>query len=288
MTRSDSQSVPPRADAERDYVLGTHDDEIRRLGFQHGVWRDEVHRAWNDAGIIEGAAVGDFGAGPGFASLDLARLVGPRGRVVAIERSARFLSALAEQAAAADLDHITTVEADLMHDGLMQGNPSLTNLDAIWCRWVSCFVPDVGRLVDQFARTLKRGGVVVLHEYVEYSSFQIVPPRGAITEFVAAVYESWRAQGGEPDVARILPRLLVDRGFSIRSARPIAFAARPGETAWNWPAGFVRTNALRLVELGVRNEAWAAEVLRAVDEAEHDPASIFVSPTVLEIIAEKL
>ena len=25
--------------AERDYVLGTHDDEIYRLGFQHRVWR---------------------------------------------------------------------------------------------------------------------------------------------------------------------------------------------------------------------------------------------------------
>ena len=25
--------------AERDYVLGTHDDEVMRLGLQHRVWR---------------------------------------------------------------------------------------------------------------------------------------------------------------------------------------------------------------------------------------------------------
>ncbi len=32
--------------ADRDYVLGTHDDEIYRLGFQHRVWRPRALDAW--------------------------------------------------------------------------------------------------------------------------------------------------------------------------------------------------------------------------------------------------
>ena len=40
--------------AETDYVLGTHDDEIARLGLQHRVWRDAVTAAWQRAGITEG------------------------------------------------------------------------------------------------------------------------------------------------------------------------------------------------------------------------------------------
>ena len=32
--------------AERDYVLGTHDDEIYRLGYQHRVWRPRALDAW--------------------------------------------------------------------------------------------------------------------------------------------------------------------------------------------------------------------------------------------------
>ncbi len=263
-------------------MLGTHDEEIRRLEFQHGVWKQEVHRAWADAGIRAGMRVGDFGAGPGFATTDLAAVVGPHGRVVAVERSARFLEVLRARAAALGATNIAPLEADLMDEHL-----PVADLDAIWCRWVACFVPDVGRLVDHFHRSLARGGTLITHEYVEYSSFQTVPPRAPLQDFVAAVFESWRAQGGEPDIARVLTRLLCDRGFSIRSARPIAFAAKPSEVVWNWPAGFVRTNVPRLVDLGVRDSAWAESVLQALSEAEQDPASIFVTPTVLEIVAVK-
>ena len=75
------------AQKERDYVLGTHDDEIVRLGLQHRVWRARTHDAWRRAGFTIGQTLLDVGCGPGYASLDLAELVGPTGRVVAIDRS---------------------------------------------------------------------------------------------------------------------------------------------------------------------------------------------------------
>ena len=86
--------------AERDYVLGTHDDEIYRLGFQHRVWRPRALDAWARARIGDGCKVIDFGAGPGFATMDLAEMVGPNGQVHALERSRRFLDTLEAQAKA--------------------------------------------------------------------------------------------------------------------------------------------------------------------------------------------
>ena len=79
--------------AERSYFLGTHDEELERLGIQHGAWRPTVLECWRRAGIGPGSRVIDVGAGPGFASADLAEIVGPSGRVVAVERSARFVEA---------------------------------------------------------------------------------------------------------------------------------------------------------------------------------------------------
>jgi ubiquinone/menaquinone biosynthesis C-methylase UbiE len=76
---------------ERDYVLGTNDEEIGRLGLQHRVWRDIVLDCWRRARITSGSRVLDVGAGPGYATLDLAEIVGPTGQVVAIERSNRFV-----------------------------------------------------------------------------------------------------------------------------------------------------------------------------------------------------
>ena len=42
---------------ERDYLLGTHDAEVERLGLQHRVWRPRVLDAWRRAGITVGSTV---------------------------------------------------------------------------------------------------------------------------------------------------------------------------------------------------------------------------------------
>src|SRR5215470_6160342 len=80
--------------ADRDYILGTHDEELARLGLQHRVWRQVALDCWQRAGITVGKLVLDIGAGPGYAAIDLAEIVGPAGEVVAVERSQNFIRAM--------------------------------------------------------------------------------------------------------------------------------------------------------------------------------------------------
>ena len=82
--------------SEKDYVLGTHDEELVRLGLQHRVWRPIVLDCWQRVSITVGKCVLDLGAGPGYAALDLADIVGPSGEVVALERSGNFVNAMRE------------------------------------------------------------------------------------------------------------------------------------------------------------------------------------------------
>jgi SAM-dependent methyltransferase len=72
---------------DREYVLGTHDDEVSRLALQHRVWRPRALDAWRRAGFMVGQTLLDLGCGPGHAAADLAEIVGPSGRVVAIDQS---------------------------------------------------------------------------------------------------------------------------------------------------------------------------------------------------------
>ena len=65
--------------SSKDYVLGTHDEEIERLGLQHRVWQQRAFEGWRSAGIGPGQTVLDVGCGPGYAALDLAELVGASG-----------------------------------------------------------------------------------------------------------------------------------------------------------------------------------------------------------------
>ena len=113
--------------------------ELARLGLQHRVWRSTALACWGPARITVGSRVLDVGAGPGFATVDLAEVVGPTGEVVAVERSARYAGHTAAACRARGLDHVRFDELDLMADPL-----PAEGLHAAWCRWVACFVPDPG------------------------------------------------------------------------------------------------------------------------------------------------
>src|SRR5207237_6215103 len=91
---------------DRDYVLGTHNEELARLGLQHRVWRPVVLDCWQRAGITVGKRVLDVGAGPGYATVDLAEIVGPTGGVVALERSENFVHAIEQACRARSLDNL--------------------------------------------------------------------------------------------------------------------------------------------------------------------------------------
>lgn len=267
---------------ERDYVLGTHDAEIQRLHLQHRVWRETVLACWTSLKLQAGARVLDVGAGPGFAALDLADIVGPTGKVVAVERSERFVAHGVAQAKARGLVELEYVTADLMTDPLPAGG-----FDLVWCRWVASFVSSPARLAEKIAGALKPGAAAAFHEYVHYASWSSVPARPHITEFVARVMASWRAAGGEPDVASALVQGLRDAGLVIERATPRLFAVRPGDPMWRWPEAFIAVNLGRLVELGFADEAFAREVRREFAEESANTGSVMLTPTVLEIVARR-
>ena len=79
---------------EEAYLLGTDQQELDRLSFQHRVWAVESHQLWKHAGFAPGQRLLDLGCGPGLASIDLAHIVGRQGEVVAIDRSPRFIEHL--------------------------------------------------------------------------------------------------------------------------------------------------------------------------------------------------
>src|SRR5215470_3287294 len=103
---------------DRDYVLGTHDEELARLGLQHRVWRPVVLECWQRAGITVGKRVLDVGAGPGYATVDLADIVGAKGEVVALERSQNFIHAMDATCRERSLTNVKIAEIDLMTDDL--------------------------------------------------------------------------------------------------------------------------------------------------------------------------
>jgi SAM-dependent methyltransferase len=266
--------------AERDYVLGTQDEEIDRLGLQHRVWRPDMLAGFRRAGISEGQVVIDVGAGPGLATVDLAEIVGPSGRVVALERSRRFLDALESRAKGLGLCQVEWREQDVAEEDFGD-----VFADASWCRWLLSFVSDPRRTVGHVARALKPGGVALFHEYGDYGAWRTLPPDPDVERFRSLVMQSWRDAGGEPDIALRLPSWLEAEGFEIFSVRPMIDTVRRDDFVWQWPAAFMATGAWRLAELGYVDQVEAERLATALDRL---PAGAWMTtPLVMEIIARK-
>ena len=268
---------------ERDYVLGTHDRELARLGLQHRVWRPVVLDCWKKTGITVGKRVLDVGAGPGYAAVDLAEIVGPTGEVVALERSQNFVRAMREACRARSLTNVEIHKLDLMTNDLPKGD-----YDFSWCRWVVSFVSDPAVLVKKLAGVMRKGSIAIFQEYGHYETWRFVPRLPNQEQFRQHVIQTWRDSGGEPDGAAGQPALLSANGFAIRSATPHIFCVRPNDYMWQWPATFIEIYLPRLIEMGRIDQKFADKVRSDLASAEANPNSLMITPLVLEIVAEKL
>jgi len=268
---------------ERDYVLGTHDEEITRLGVQHRAWRPVVLACWKAAGVTSGSGVLDVGAGPGYATVDLAEIVGDRGCVAAVERSTNFVNAIRRTVKERSFSNVEVRELDLMNDDLPAGP-----FDFTWCRWVLCFVSNPELLVKKLGNALRKGGHAIFHEYGQYTTWLFIPQRVCLEKFRSHVIATWHESGGEPDTGLQLPSWLTRNGFFVRSVVPRIFCLQPDDYMWQWPSAFIQVHLLRLQELRVIEAGFADQVRSELAAAEKERPSFMLTPLVLEIVAEKM
>ena len=223
------------------------------------------------------------GAGPGYASLDLAEIVEETGKVIALERSERFIEALARAAAARGLSNIETRNIDLVTDAI-----PASGVDAVWIRWVFAFLSEPIEVLKKLAAALRPGGVIVIHEYMDWGTLNWAPRSPALSEFVEIAIKSWRASGGEPDIAVQLLPMLPKAGLRLKETRPIIHAVKPDNYVWRWLATFIPNHARNLARAGTVTPQWAEEVIEAFAAAQANSDTIMTTPLVMEIIAERI
>ena len=264
---------------EREYVLGTNDAELARMGFQHQVWAEATAAAWERAGFRPGARILDVGCGPGHASFDLANLVGRDGRVLAVDVSERFVAHLEAERRRRGVAQLETRVEDLEQLSLEPGS-----VDGAFARWVLCFVRDPGTVIARVARALRPGGTFAVMDYCRYEAITVAPRSAPIERAVDAVARSFREHGGDPDVGQRIPALMREAGLAVRSVRPIVRVARPGSALWEWPATFFANYLPTLVQAGTLAEDERLAFVRAWDERSRSPDAFLLTPPMVEVV----
>lgn len=140
------------------YALGSTDAEHERLIRQATWLTAHTERLLREAGIGPGQRVLDLGSGVGDVALIAARLVGPSGEVVGIERDPQSIARAGARMAEAGLRNVSFTQSDAAQ---ISGHRPF---DAAVGRYILMFLPDPVSVLRSLSHLVRPGGIVAFQE----------------------------------------------------------------------------------------------------------------------------
>ena len=141
-----------------DYPLGNTDAEHERLIRQAAHVGPVTERFFREAGIGRGQRVLDLGSGVGDVAMLVARLVGPSGEVVAIERDPKSIAKASARVTEAGFHNVSFNESNV--NEILDEKP----FDAAVGRFILMYLPDPVATLRSISQVVRPGGVFVFQE----------------------------------------------------------------------------------------------------------------------------
>jgi 2-polyprenyl-3-methyl-5-hydroxy-6-metoxy-1,4-benzoquinol methylase len=224
-----------------DYPLGYSEQEARRLAEQGALLEELTADVFRRAGLREGMTVLDIGCGVGDVTLLAARLVGPRGAVLGIDRAASSLQIARARATALGLAQARFEQADLATFAAEQ------TFDALVGRLVLLYLPDPAATLRSLARCLRPGGIVAFQEF-DMSATSQVPAGELFVKVRSWLLSGFAAAGAQLDMGTKLYSTFLRAGFpppDMTAATPIGCG--PATMGYGYMVGVLRS-LLPLIE----------------------------------------
>lgn len=243
-----------------DYTLAVSETEIARYRMMAQRALAEETRQLGLAGVVEGATVADVGCGPAAMSVELARIVGASGRVIAVEREEQARAAARQVIEESGVGNVELCEGTATSTGIEPAS-----VDIVMLRHVLAHNGgDEQAIVDHLASLARPGGAVYLADVdlTGMRSLDVDPELEALNLRYAAFHA---ARGNDPMVGLRLGKLVEQAGLVLEDftgsysiitlppgVRPPLWAARDAMLAQgaatqeeidSWGAAFERLDA---------------------------------------------
>jgi len=193
-----------------EYVLGYTSAEHERLIRQAALIAPITERFFRQAGIRRGQRVLDLGSGVGDVSMTVARVVGPTGEVVGIERDHASIALAEARAKAAGFHNVGFERGDLTSlSELRMDKP----FDAAVGRFILMFLRDPGSVLRSVVRMVREGGVIAVQE-VSWRPMLALGARLPLwSRVLGAIHQTLLRSGANPEMGLDLYRVFQHIGW---------------------------------------------------------------------------
>lgn len=188
------------------YALGYSEEEDCRLAQQGVILETLTEDVFRRAGIEHGMRILDLGCGVGDVSMLAARLVGPEGSILGIDRSGASIETArrrAKHAGYANIEYQVN-EIDSFEPQVM--------FDAIVGRLVLLYQPDPGMAIRRLGQFLRPGGIAAFHE-IDLSPRLWASPNTLAEQVGHWIVAAFASVGVPTDIGPMLPSIFVKAGF---------------------------------------------------------------------------
>jgi len=243
-----SDQTQDSRDPAQDYVLGDTVQEQNRLQFQAAILEKWTRQFFVSAGIEPGMKVLDLGCEMGDVSLLAAKLVGPTGSVIGIDRDRAIVERARERARRAACG----ANIEFLCANVLEFESPL-DFDAVVRRYILLYQPDPVSAVRHAAKQVRFGGIVLFHE-MDFANPIRSYPYGTLFGrlLYGLITDTFRRAGCHADLALHLTRIFRQAGLpwpTIKAEVPIG--GESGCYLYTWLAETLRSLLPRIEQFNL-------------------------------------
>ncbi|MEP7365036.1 MAG: methyltransferase domain-containing protein [Acidobacteriota bacterium] len=186
------------------------------------VMQPTTHALLRRAEIQPGMSCLDIGCGGGDVAFDMARMVGPAGRVVGTDIDHEKLKLARHECSAHGLENVEFLFADITKSEIEE------QFDLVHARFILTHLPDPAGALTRMSRALRPGGVIAVED-IDFRGYFCEPECPAFWRYVELYTETARRRGADANIGPRLPGLLAAAGFDDVQMNIVQPAGTTGE-----------------------------------------------------------